>query len=335
MTMRFPTGSLRVADEPPGRVRPWSWKSCAHSRLLGLAACLLVTLLSGCTTGSVGSVWSRKPPEEPRVQVDKVLAQTEQALDKGDAKTAEIILRQGVRSHPDSALLRWELVKLLLDRGEVDDATAHLRYVVAGDADEPEGFVRLARTLYESHRYGDADRLVSLAMDRDPDCSAALVLKGRLDEEWGETDRALSYYHRALRATPPPLEALQRIAAIHLERGRPEQSIPILCLARDNSGSLTEAERRNLHWQLGVAYAQLLRWPDAVGELTRGVEPSPTADQMYHLAYARMQTGDLQGASRDLAAALHLQPQHTAALALQGQLSVQSNASVLPAGHVR
>jgi tetratricopeptide (TPR) repeat protein len=270
---------------------------------------------------SVGCSHFRSPvssrPESARQVLERVLAAEEQ----GDLKMAETLLAQAVTADPQNGELRWELAKLQLDRGDIDAAAAHLRYLVENDPADSRSYIRLAQMLYQQYRYGDADRLIELALERDPNHAEALILKGTLNEVWGQDDRALEHYHRALLNNPSQVDALVRIAAIQLKRGRAEQAIPVLRAALESIGTPLN-EKQEVHWMLGLAYAQNERWPEAAAALAAG-RPGEgfTVEQLYQVAYARFRAGDLEGASRDVAEVLKRQPQHPAADSLWAQLN--------------
>jgi Tfp pilus assembly protein PilF len=262
------------------------------------------------------------------------------AEEQGDLKTAENLLTQAVTANPQNPELRWELAKLKLERGDMDAATFHLRYLIENDPGDSRPYIRLAQTLFQQYRYGDADRLIELALEHDPNHSEALELKGMLNEVWGQEDRALENYHRALLQDPEQVDLLMRIAALQLKRGKSEQALPLLHAAQDST-ALSLSQKREIYWMLGLAYGQSERWPEAAAALAAGSPPlGLQPEQLYQLAYARFRAGDLEGASRDAAEVLRRQPQNHSAELLWAQLNAPAwappNAAspILPAQHL-
>jgi|GEM_PF-958859 len=288
-----PRGTGREATALPHCGRCWT----------GLLL-LALFVVSGCA-------WCRKSTADNPTHIRHCIDQALAAQDRGDITTAEELLTDAVEDYPDNGELRWELARLLLEKGDNEAAVVHLRHLVANDPDDCRGYSRLAHVLYCQHRYADADRLITLALQMDPKYAEALVLKGKLDEIWGEDDRALEAYHRVLQHDPYRADAVLRIAAIHARQGRLVQAAPLLRLALEQGTQIPPERRREMQWLLGRSYAQSERWPEAVEALAAALpEKGRTADQLYQLAYARYRAGDLEGALRDAEEALQRQPRH-------------------------
>lgn len=270
---------------------------------------------------SLGCAHFSDTPQETAAQTQRVIKRALAAEDRGDNRAAETILSQAIARNPQDTETRWELVKLLLERGSTDAAISHLQYLVEQQPDDERCYIQLARTLYEKKRYPDAAPLVKLALTINANCPEALVLKGMLDERESRDDEALETYYRVLLNEPESIDALVRIAAIQLKRGKPEEAAPLLRFAQESCPA-SSAQNREIQWLLGVAYAQNGRWTEAVAALQSGRPvDKPTADTFYQLAYARYRAGDVGGALQDAARALELQPRHPSAASLCAQLN--------------
>lgn len=270
---------------------------------------------------SVGCAHFADSPQETAAQSQRVIKRALAAEDRGDMRAAESILAQALAKNPHDEETRWELVKLLLERGSTDAAITHMQYLVDQQPDDERSYVQLARTLYQQKRYSDASPLVKLALSLNPNSAEALVLKGMLDERDLNDDSALEAYYRVLLNEPESVEALARIAAIHVRHGKPEEAAPLLRFAQE-SCPVSSSQSREIQWLLGVAYAQNERWTEAAAALYAGLPiDHPTADAYYRLAYARYRAGDTEGALQDAARALAIQPQHPSAASLCAQLN--------------
>ena len=270
---------------------------------------------------SLGCAQFRNAQSDSSAQTQQIIQRVLAAEEKGDLQTAESILRQAVMRHPQNAEIRWELAKLLLERGSIDQAILHLEQLVEQRPDNELCCLKLATALYEQRNFTAAAPFVTLALSYNPNSTEALVLKGQLEERTGQLDRALETYHRALLNNPAAVDAVLRIASIQLRQGKPEQAAPLLRCAQECS-HVSASQKREIHWLLGTAYAQQERWPETVAELSEhGPMEQLKPDELYQLAYARYRAGDSAGAMQDAARALTLLPGHPSASRLYSQLT--------------
>lgn len=274
-------------------------------------------LLTGCRAG-------RNAAAARTDESQKLAQQARQAEDRGDEKTAEMLLTAAVTRNPADSETRLELSELLLQHGSLDDASAHLRRLVAENPDDPRSYVRLAEVLFLQQRTGEAGTLVDQALDMDPEHTQGLLLSGRLHELAQRDDRALEAYHRAMHADPNEKDAELRIAGIYLKRGQPRQAAPLLRSVLESTHA-TPRQRSSGWWLLGMSYAMDERWPDAAEALTAGSRARPmTATDWRQLAYARYRAGDVSSARETIAHAVQAYPNDTQSLAMQASFNTAS-----------
>lgn len=307
-----------------------------QSRRAGNALLRFALALILCA-GLAGCQWLRAALQTGGTDSQRLVEQARHAILAGDLEQAARLLDRAGEVSPDDPELHRQKAQLMQAQGRTSAAISHLRYVVEHDPNDAESFVRLAELLLEQGRIGEADAAATSALDADPRHLEALAIKAAVAEKQHRPDVALEMYHRLLAENPGDASARLRIAAIHLRSGRPERAAPLL-RAVGQSTLLTEQERAEAQWWLGIAYGAERRWSDAVAALTdaarQGLEM--TADNWYRLAYARVQAGDLEGALGDLQQALQIQPGHVPATAtdseLRGQIRLQSH-SIAGTGH--
>src|SRR5262245_39140702 len=66
---------------------------------------------------SVGCAHWGKPPPDTAAKSQRVIQRARTAEDRGDMPAAERLLSQSLAKNPEDAGVRWELVKLLIERG--------------------------------------------------------------------------------------------------------------------------------------------------------------------------------------------------------------------------
>ncbi|HVW01872.1 MAG TPA: tetratricopeptide repeat protein [Planctomycetaceae bacterium] len=288
----------------------------------------------GLTLGSMGCAWRRTSPTESSAQAHRLVNEALAAEDAGDQKKAENLLWQALKLNPENPETRWEMAKLMLSQDRDDAAAIHLRKLCEAHPDDARGYVQLARMMYNQHRYGDADRMITFTLERDPQCVEAMVLRGELDEVWGRDERAFETYHRVLLADPENVDARLRIAGIQIRRGKAGLAAPLLRGAQQLP-AITPDQSKEVQWLLGLAYGQAGRWSESVAALSNGLPTGASAEQLYQLAYAEYRAGHLQLAGRRSEEALRLEPQYQPARQLLSHLEHAGNAEarLLPASY--
>lgn len=267
-----------------------------------------------------GCAASRNASAARSDESQRLAQQARQAEDRGDARTAELLLTAAVTRNPADCETRLELSELLLQQGSLDAAAAHLRKLVAQNPDDPRGYVRLAEALSLQGSHGEAATLVDAALEMDPLHTQGLLLRGRLHELAQRDDKALEAYHRVMLADPDQEDAELRIAGIYLKRGQQRQAAPLLRAVLESPHACPR-QRSAAHWVLGMAYAQDERWADAAQSLAAGSGGRQmSADDWCQLAYARFRAGDAAGARQAVASALQVAPTDSTALAMQATL---------------
>jgi tetratricopeptide (TPR) repeat protein len=162
--------------------------------------------------------------------------------------------------------------------------------------------------------------MANVALDADPRTAAAWALRGRAAAKAGEFDRALADFHRALALAPADRELLLDTAEIHRALGQPKQALTTLLSLSDTYAGQEEPAR--VLYLKGLALAALARHADAVDAYTLALARQPAdAELLARLADAQLRIGQIEAAESAVAQALHFDPNHQMARAVQEQLS--------------
>lgn len=184
---------------------------------------------------------------EQRVQVRQAEAQL--LRDTDDLAGAYAVLEQGLKEHPDSPELLYDIAMVAERLDKIDDAETKLRRVVELKPDDPqalnalgytlvdrttritEGFALIERAhklspddpfildsmgwaMFKLGRYAEAERYLRRAMEERPDAEIAAHL-GEVLWAKGERDRAQEVWQSQLKVTPDNallLETVRRLA---------------------------------------------------------------------------------------------------------------------------
>jgi tetratricopeptide (TPR) repeat protein len=257
------------------------------------------------------------------------------AREQGRLSQADELLDAAVQKRPKDIETQLNLVDELWTGGRQLAAAEALAKIVAERPDDAPLALRLAQMEADIGRTEAAQTALATAMRLDPEHPEALRLKGRLEEQRGDEAAALATYHHLLRIAPDDFQAQVRLATLHQRRGQPDRAAPLLRAALEHPAAPV-AQRPDIEWQLGLVYAQLERWHDAVPAMDGSIrQRRATAEDWYRLAYVQSQIGQQETAYGSLSQALQIEPQHVAARDLARQMKLGTDSTmtaVLPAG---
>jgi len=189
---------------------------------------------------------------------------------KGRWSDAIGFLDDAAKAMPRDPAVHYALGIALMNAGRLPDAAdAFLAALDVDDAD-PRLHLELGVVYYEMH---DA-RLVSYAsqefhhtLDRNPapaDRASADYHLGLIEDDAGRLDKALGWYHEALKSDPNHVGALNDSGLILVRRGKPADAVPLYQRALAAQSDFSPA-RLNL----AQAWLKLGRKEDALRELDK------------------------------------------------------------------
>lgn len=117
--------------------------------------------------------------------------------------------------------------KLSNNRIELDQAEGYYNQCLDRDPNHTDCYRALAVLLVEENRSEEAFRLVERWSDRNPSSADPKVELARLFEEFGDRDAAKQHLVDALAVNPYDSRALAALGRIHEEMGNPEQALSV------------------------------------------------------------------------------------------------------------
>jgi tetratricopeptide (TPR) repeat protein len=141
-----------------------------------------------------------------------------QALSK-DLDAAMTTLERCVGREPRHAGCRFERALLLLSSGRFEPAVEDLSVAYESDADTVTA-ARLAAALRVTGRYEQAREIVESALERDPDSTQLLLIRGHLLARDHDDEAAEQTLRRVVELDPTLPEALRSLGELLLRRGQ-------------------------------------------------------------------------------------------------------------------
>ena len=215
------------------------------------------------------------------------------------------LLRRGLQNLPGSVRLRVQLVEVLVEQNQLQEAGTALRWLL--DHQSPPGVVEYlqGRLLLASHQWADALEKLSAARVKlgrtSPWASSTHAALGRCYEMTGEPDSQLVAYREAVLLDTGDVAARLELARALLACRMPEQAVAELRALAQAPSSPPQ-----LWVLLGQGLVQQLRRQptgpatpaDLEGALNRAAELTPTAPELAVLrAELLLLRGDGEGAS--------------------------------------
>ncbi len=227
------------------------------------------------------------------------------ALEKGEAREAEKVLRPALREHPRDARALGLMGVILDAQQRYDEAERYYNQAVEVNPHSASllnnlGNHYLARGDTERARAAFA-RVVALQ----PDHPNANLQLARISVAEKEGSQALAYLgHLPPQDQAAPAARLLRAQALDLQGKRPEAMNVLAELERQ-----TPREAR-VAFSIGMMYVSWKRYEDAERAFTQALEAEPTNfDVLYNLALAAMRAGHLDRAQEVFAVALQQRPE--------------------------
>lgn len=186
---------------------------------------------------------------------------------------------------------RYELGLALLQEGEYDEAVAAFEAAIAVDPDFTAAHCALARAHLQQHELDKAHGAISAALTSDATDHAAQVMRDTI---------VTAYYD----VGKEHASAKRYVAAVeHFQKGLD---------LRDDLGTDTESyeiKNEDIHYNLGVTYIKLGRYPEATQALKEAVHLDDSLVRAhYHLGYAYVEQGSYTLAIQHLERAIDISP---------------------------
>lgn len=154
---------------------------------------------------------------EPRI--DRLYERARLAMSAGNLDLAIETLKELLADEPDEAQAHAWLSFCLLDQRRVHAAEVEARTATALDPDAEVAHLAMGRVLMAARKLDEAERHLSLLLERAPSDPSYLRAYAELSEMKGDVDAQLTHLERALESDPNDPDTLAALAACWIDRG--------------------------------------------------------------------------------------------------------------------
>ena len=219
------------------------------------------------------------------------------------------LYRATLARNPTCWLAHNNLGKMLVERGEVDEAIDHYQQAMEAEPRVAEPPNNLGLALLKKGRTEEAIDQYHRAIELDPQYAVAYHNLGLLLAQLGQSDAALLQFQKTLDVDPDYAEAHMNIGLILAARGQLDDAIDRYRKALEIRPDLAMA-RINL----GVALDRQGKIDDAIAQYRKVVEMAPTfAEAHFKLAFDLVGRGQVNEAMAHFRKAAELKPDYAEA----------------------
>jgi tetratricopeptide (TPR) repeat protein len=304
--------SSRACPDMAGTPRLRGWPMSQSVWLLCALGMALVT--TGCVS------LSKNKLDTNILEARQLSLRGMDAMQRGRLTDAEILFSRATQLCPLDERMQCHYAQTLWQLGNRDQAVQHMEEAVRLSGGNPELVVRLGDMYLANGDVAQAAEQADLAIQANRQLASAWALRGDVLRRQGHTDESLANYHRALSYQEHFPQVQLAIAETYRAQGRHGRALATLRALSDGYPA-GETPQYVLFLQ-GVTLKDLERYEAAVERLTAAASRGePSADLLYHLAEARLRTGDPVNARLAVQSALTRDPNHAPSQALQEQIA--------------
>ena len=203
--------------------------------------------------------------------------------------------------------------KALLGRGEPDQALVEFDNALAQQADSAPAREGRAAAFLQLKRYDHAKYDCDEALKIDGKLASAYFIRGQIEKNLGETEKALEDYAKAIDNGLGGIDALMARGGLYCAQAkaaaRPDETAKLLQKAIQDLDRAVKLDSRNpgLRMQRATIHLELGDYENAVADCDVAIEADPNLAAAY-VARARgeSESGELDNAVRDCDSAIHL-----------------------------
>ncbi len=237
------------------------------------------------------------------------------AFNAGQPDTARQLCEQGLVTRPGDPMLHHLLAAVLLSKGEIERARAHITTSLNKRPDNAAAQLLAARIARAAGDFSGAlshlDRMIAIAPQREAFLEKARTLDQAALHQADLRPRAREAWRAILDVIPKHTEAAARLGRLAFEDG--DLALAASLLERAVTGEVPPS----VWFDLGLVRQDLRDHAGATNAYRRAIELKPDyAEAALNLGVVLQDSGDLDGAMRAYAQAYRLRPQTFGTIAM-------------------
>ncbi len=160
-------------------------------------------------------------------------------LARGDSDQARVQLQEALKLRPDFQIAKIALAQIFLQKQEFGRALEYANQVLAYDPNEVRGRLLRATALYGSKDLTGARKDLDVILERYPNLNDALYMKARLQLDLGEKDAAQATFEKMMKVNPSDPRGMLGSVESYLQLGKGDLAVKTI------EAELAKAPERN------------------------------------------------------------------------------------------
>ncbi len=241
-------------------------------------------------------------------------------LQQKKLEEAEFLFTEALRSSSADERAQAGMAEVLWQREQSGQAIKHMTQAAAISGGNPDYLVRLGEMNLQQGARDEALAQADAALENQRRHAGAWALRGKVLQQRGQWEEAMTCYHRALSEQPQNASVQVALAEIYRQVGRPQRALATLDAMTD--GQAVERIGPQAWILKGQALADLGESSAARNCLRNAAMccRQDATDQLLAVARAQIECGDFAEARNCLGRAFEHDPYNPTALQLQAML---------------
>lgn len=224
-------------------------------------------------------------------------------MDMGRYSAAEADLTQAIKLKPTYWNFYLARAQNAAKQAKYDGAVQDYKTYLEHHKKTNDLSLALAEAYFGAYKYKDAEKELNALLKKEPNNPNVFWLLGRIKQNRGNLDEAVSYYSKAINRDDSYAGAYRYRALAFKDMGDTQAALA------DYTRLLSFQPDEQIYNRRGIVYEENKDFNNAVADYTRAIELNPKWSLPYNnRGFAKMNLGDWAGAKEDLETAIKLEP---------------------------
>ena len=225
-------------------------------------------------------------------------------LSRGDVDQARVQLMEAIKIRPDYQIAKIGLSQIYLQKGEYGKSLEIANQILSYDPNDVRGLLLRAASLYGSKDIPNAKRDLEKILERYPNLNDALYMMARINLDQSNQSGALNIFQKMSQVNPSDVRGMLGQVETLLQLGKNDQALKVIEMELNKA-----PDRNDVRNALANTSVRVGEYPRAIAEFNKLLASSPKDfSVVLRLAETYKRNGDDQNAIKYFKQAQDLNP---------------------------
>lgn len=230
-------------------------------------------------------------------------------MEKGDARSAERVYRDILRTEPDDPIIVYNLAKAFEEQGRLADAISHFERATQLKPDFPEAFYSLGTSLWQQGKLEAAKSSIRRSLDLRPQYAEAMIALGAVSKAQGDLEGAIRAFRQSLQIRFQFPEAHYSLGLALRQQGNYEESLEEIRTAESQRRDKANTEAATFATYTGIKMSEAGKFDAALQQFQLALQQAPSfAPAHYQMSLVLEKQARSEEAAKSRAQAQALDP---------------------------